>query len=547
LYLRTEFGYDFTNQLEERFFGSLTQEASTNGFGDALDDKEENFVFNNFLQYQYDREKWRLEATLGMAYEELLVKSVFVEGRDFPSDQLRKLASAGEITDGGTLEQRVSLVSYFARANATLFDRWLLKASIRVDGSSRFGADSKYGTFPAASLGWLASNESFLKDSKAISNLKLRASWGITGNANTNPFASRTEFNTTIYDREAGFFLDRLGDPELSWEKTEQFNIGLDFGIFNNRLNTSIDYYNKYTDGLLNEVPIPASNGIRSVVRNIAEIQNTGFEWVLDATNISTENFSWNTALNLAFNTNEVKVLPDGADISRGTRIVREGETVASFYLVEYAGVDPENGDALFYLNTELPDGSLDRSTTNDFNAASRRILGNPFPDVIGGLTNSFRYRGIDFSFTFQGEWGAQLYNGGGIFQSTNADFFDNQTRDQLNRWQQPGDITNVPQARLFAGNGSQRSSRYLEDGDFIRLRNLTLGYTLPIDITERIGMDRIRFYFTGVNLLTITDYTGWDPESTADYTQLNSASSGFVFYSPPQARTLTFGINVDF
>ncbi|MGB5691191.1 MAG: SusC/RagA family TonB-linked outer membrane protein, partial [Flavobacteriaceae bacterium] len=154
---------------------------------------------------------------------------------------------------------------------------------------------------------------------------------------------------------------------------------------------------------------------------------------------------------------------------------------------------------------------------------------------------------GIDFSFTFQGEWGAQLYNGGGIYQSTNADFFDNQTRDQLNRWQQPGDITNVPQARLFGANGSQRSSRYLEDSDFIRLRNLTLGYTLPIGITERIGLDRIRFYFTGVNLLTITDYSGWDPESTADYTQLNSASSGFVFYSPPQARTLTFGINLDF
>ena len=473
--------------------------------------KKKNFVINNFLQYQFAREKWQLEATLGMSYEELLVKSVFVEGRDFPSDQFRNPFSAGEITDGNTLERRVSLVSYFARANATLFDRWLVKASIRVDGSSRFGADSKYGTFPAASLGWLASNEPFLQNSKAISNLKLRASWGLTGNANTNPFASRTEFGTTIYDQEAGFFLDRLRDPELSWEKTEQFNIGLDIGFFGNRLNTSFDYYNKYTDGLLNEVPIPAANGITSVVRNIPEIQNTGFEWVLDATNVSVENFSWNTTLNLAFNTNEVKVLPAGADISRGTRIVREGETVASFYLVEYAGVDPENGDALFYLNTELPDGNLDRSTTNDFNAASRMILGNPFPDVIGGLTNSFRYHGIDFSFTFQGEWGAQLYNGGGIYQSTNADFFDNQSRDQLNRWQQPGDVTNVPQARLFGANGSQRSSRYLEDGDFIRLRNLTLGYTLPLGITERIGMDRIRFYFAGVNLLTITDYSGWD------------------------------------
>jgi hypothetical protein len=162
-------------------------------------------------------------------------------------------------------------------------------------------------------------------------------------------------------------------------------------------------------------------------------------------------------------------------------------------------------------------------------------------------MTNDFRFKGIDFSFTLQGQWGAQLYNGGGIYQSSNADFFDNQTRDQLGRWQQPGDITDVPQARLFGGNGSQNSSRYLEDADFIRLRNLTLGYTLPFEVTEKMGLDRIRVYFTGVNLLTFTDFKGWDPESTWDAVQRNSLFSGIGFYSPPQARTLTFGFNIDF
>ena len=547
LNFRTEFGYDYNNQLEERFFGSLTQSASTNGAADASSFINEKYVLNNYFSYQVVRNDWQLDVTLGMSYEQNTFSQLFVEGQEFPSDQLQKLISAGQITDGFTFETAYSFVSYFARANATLFDSWLLKASVRVDGSSRFGSEVRYGTFPAASVGWLATEEPFLQNSSTISNLKLRASWGLTGNANIGNFVSTTQFETINYNQNPGFWLAILGDSELSWEETTQYNFGLDLGLFNNRLNTSFDYYIKDTEGALFLVPIPYNNGIRFVNQNAADITNTGFEWTLDTKNISSEDFSWNTSLNLAINKNEVKKLPNGDDIIRFEKIVREGEPVASFYMVEYAGVDPDNGDALFYRNTELPDGTLDRSTTNNFGEASRRILGNPFPDVIAGMTNDFRFKGIDFSFTFQGQWGAQLYNGGGIYQSSNADFFDNQTRDQLNRWQQPGDITDVPQARLFGGNGSQTSSRYLEDADFIRLRNLTLGYTLPYEVTEKMGLDRIRVYFTGVNLLTITDFKGWDPESTWDALQRNSLFSGIGFYSPPQARTLTFGFNIDF
>ena len=547
LTFRTELGYDYNNQLEERFYGSLTEFASTNGFADAYSFINEKYVINNYFNYQHFGNDWQLEATLGMSYEESKFKSFSIEGQDFPSDQLRKLDSAGEITGGSTSETAFSFVSYFARASATLFNSWLLKASVRVDGSSRFGSEVKYGTFPAASVGWLASEAPFLKDNKTLSNLKLRASWGLTGNANIGNFASRTQFNTRTYNQNPGFWLGTLGDPNLSWEETEQVNFGLDLGFINNRVNTSMDYYIKDTEGALFLVPIPYTNGIRFVNQNAADIVNTGFEFTLDTKNVVTEDFRWSTSLNIAINNNEVKALPNGADIIREEKIVREGETVASFYMPEYAGVDPDNGDALFYRNTELPDGSLDRTTTADYAEASRRILGNPFPNVIAGMTNNLQYKGIDFSFVFQGQWGAQLYNGGGIYQSANADFFDNQTRDQLNRWQQQGDITNVPQARLFGGNGTQLSSRYLEDADFIRLRNLTLGYTLPKDVTENLGLDRIRVYFTGVNLLTFTDFKGWDPESTWDSLQRNSLASGIGFYSPPQARTYTLGFNVDF
>ena len=547
LNFRSELGYDYNQQLEERFYGSLTESASTNGFADANNFINEKYVINNYFTHSMEQENWQMESIIGMSYEESKFKSIFVEGQDFPSDQLRKLNTAGEITGGETTESAFSFVSYFMRANATLWERFLLKASIRIDGSSRFGSEMQYGTFPAASVGWLLSKEAFLKNNQTISNLKARISWGLTGNANIGNFVSRTNFVTITYNQNPGFWLGTLGDPELSWEDTTQYNFGLDLGLFKNRINTSYDYYTKNTEGVLFLVPIPYTNGIRFINQNAGDIQNKGFEFTLDSKNILTKDFSWSTSLNLAWNKNEVKSLPQGADIVRDQKIVREGETVASFYLQEYAGVDPANGDALFYRNTELADGSLGRSTTNDFSEASRRILGNPFPDIIGGMTNTIRYKTFDFSFTFQGQWGAQIYNGGGIYQSANADFFDNQTRDQLDRWQAPGDITNVPQARLFGANGNQDSSRYLEDADFIRLRNLTLGYTLPPDITAKLKLDRIRIYFTGVNLLTLTSYSGWDPESTTDVFSSNSLFSGHTAYAPPQPRTLTLGFNVDF
>jgi hypothetical protein len=255
----------------------------------------------------------------------------------------------------------------------------------------------------------------------------------------------------------------------------------------------------------------------------------------------------WNTSLNLSTLDNEVKSLP-GGDIIVGRNIVREGQTLSSFYLVEFAGADPANGDALFVLNTQNADGTLNKNTTNDFNAAQRIIAGSPYPDFIAGFTNTLNYKGLDFSFTFQGEWGAGIYNDGGRFQSGNARFFDNQTLDQLNRWQQPGDITNVPQARLFSTNGQQATTRYLDGTDFVRLRNLTLGYTLPTDVTQKFQVQRLRIYFTGFNLLTFTDYEGYDPESTADFNAaLSNIQVGEDFYSAPPAKTFTLGLNIDF
>ncbi len=547
LNFRTEVGYDFGTQVAERFSGSLTESASVGGFGTANAVETEKYILSNY--FTYDRsfgEKFDFEATAGMSFEESQRRLQLVQAQGFPSDDLQTLDSASEIVAGGSSRTAFNFLSYFGRANLSIADKYLLKGSIRYDGSSRFGAENRFGIFPAASAGWIVSEEDFLKGSETLSLLKLRASWGITGNAGIGNFASLSLFQGSPYNQRAALAPTQLGNPDVKWERTTQVDAGVDFGFFNNRLSGEIDYYVKTTDDLLLNEPIAGTTGFVNIIRNVGELRNKGFEFVLNTKNIQTEDLRWNTSINLSTLDNKVIRLP-GGDIIEGRNIVREGETLSSFYMVEYAGVDPANGDALFVLNTENIDGTLNKETTNDFNSAERIIVASPYPDLIAGLSSNLNYKNLDFAFTFQGEWGSSIYNDGGRFQSGNARFFDNQTTDQLNRWQQPGDITNVPQARLFSTNGQQPSTRYLAESDFIRLRNLTLGYTIPSEVTQKFHVERLRIYFSGFNLLTFTDYQGFDPESTADF---NAAQSniqvGVDFYSAPPAKTYTIGINID-
>ena len=547
LNFRTEFGYDYNDQVAERFSGSLTESQSVGGFGTANAVQTERFIATNYFTFtQNFEDDINLEATAGMSFEETRRKNQFLQGQGFPSDDLQTLNSAAEIVAGGSSRTAFNFLSYFGRATVSLYNKVFLKGSLRYDGSSRFGDNNEFGWFPAASAGYLVSEEDFIKESNFLSLLKLRASWGITGNAGIGNFASLSLFGGSPYNQRAGLAPTQLGNPALKWERTTQIDVGLDFGFFNNRITGELDYYVKKTEDLLLNEPIPGTGGFNTITRNIGELENRGLEFVLNTKNILTEDFDWRTNINLSFNDNEVTKLP-GGDIIAGQNIVREGETISSFFMVEYAGVDPANGDALFYTNTLNADGSRDRSTTNNFNEAERVILGAPFPDLIGGITNTFRYKDVDLSFTFQGEWGASLYNNAGRFQSSSGNFFDNQSRDQLRRWQQPGDITDVPQARLGGSNGNQNSSRYLQESDFIRLRNVSLGYTLPRKFTENMFIDRLRIGFTGFNLLTFTDFDGYDPESTADFNGNNNIVNGITFYSAPPAKTYTFTLNIDF
>jgi len=459
------------------------------------------------------------------------------------------IASAARKTDASSTQSDYRFASYFSRLNYKFNDKFLLGLSARIDGSSRFGADNRYGFFPAVSAGWVISEESFLKDVELISFMKLRASWGQTGNAEIGNFPQLGLFTGDAgYGALPGQRPSQLANPSLGWETTNQIDIGLDFGILRNRINGEIDYYEKNTTGLLLNVNVPGSTGFSTQTKNVGALTNKGFEFVLNTDNLVGQ-FKWRTSLNASTNNNKItdlqgQVIEGGlANMSRAV----EGQPLGTFFTVEYAGVDPENGDALFYKNTTGADGTVDRSTTNRYNDAQRAVIGSPLPKWVAGVTNTFSYKGVELSVFLNGVFGNKLnFYGAGRFSSANGRFEDNQTANQLNAWTPENTDTNVPQARLFFNNGAQASSRFIEDGSFVRLRNVTLAYNLPKSIINKIKLNNVRLYVTGQNLLTFTKYSGWDPEVNADDIVSNIAL-GYDFYTTPQAKTFMGGLNISF
>jgi TonB-linked SusC/RagA family outer membrane protein len=548
LKFNSDFAYDLLSQTEDNWYGSKTDEGkSIKGQVFASSVNNENYVWSNYFTFDKTFAKiHNVNIVAGMEYNNSHRRFDSVTGINFPNDSFQTVDGAATISDGEGNETGYTFVSQFARANYSFANKYLLKASIRRDGSSRFGKNEQFGIFPAFSAGWVVSEESFLKDNSVVSFLKFKGSWGKVGNAEIGNFASLQLYDSNPYASDSGVSFGQAGNKNLTWEKSNQTDFGLEIG-FLNRFNIEADYYNKKTNGLLFRVPLTISSGASSINQNIGEIESSGFEFSLNAKIVDAEKLKWNTNFNITTNQTIVNSLPnDDADIVNRFTINRYKENVSSFYLVEYAGVDPSNGDALFYKNQINIDvnGNVttDRSTTNNYSEARRVTTGNPFPELMAGLTNTMTFSGFDFSFTLQGEWGASIYNDAGRFQSASADYFDNQTTDQLNRWQKPGDITNVPQVRLNGANGSQASTRYLDKSDFIRLRNVTLGYSLPKTLISKMGMTSVRFYLTGVNLMTFTNYEGFDPEARRD-----DRGIGEEFYSAPPAKTTAMGVNINF
>lgn len=542
LKLRTEFGAQF-QQVED-----LLKQASytTDGFGadgsaDAANAQVINYSWNNLATYTDFIGRSEFDFTLGFTVNREQTSTQFVTGNTFADDRLKTLASAAEITGGTGTKNDVTFVGFLGRLNYAFDGKYLLSASARVDGSSRFGADSRYGFFPAVSAGWILSEEPFLQNNSAINFLKIRGSYGLAGNAGIGNFDARGLIGFgNDYNAIPGFMFDRLENPNLEWEKSETIDFGAEFGLFNNRFRGSLLYYIRNTRDLLLDVPIPWTTGIvnATLTQNAGEVRNQGLEFLADV-DILTGPFQWTLGVNGATVANEVLKLVDNNadgeddDITGTTTLIRTGEPIGSWYLVEYAGVDPNNGDALFR--------DLEGGVSSAYSTANRKVSGNAIPDFSGGFTNTFRYKGFDLSVFFQFAMGHQLYLSEGRFYATNMASVYNQRKDQLNAWTPENPNTNIPQARGTT-NGSQHSTRYLSDADYLRLKNAQLGYTF-----NNIGKNnaRIRIFAAGQNLLTFTDFEGLDPEASGQAD--GGAIQGSLFFSRPQSRTVTFGVNFGF
>jgi TonB-linked SusC/RagA family outer membrane protein len=542
LTLRTEIGGDFLNLNEDLVRGAGTQDGGATGYAFNSQTQTVNYTNTNTLTYNLDlSEDHHFDFLVGESYQRADQKVTSAEGRGFPTTEFTRIASAAVKTGGNSsFGTGYSFLSYFGRVNYNFRGKYLVGGSIRRDGSSRFGANNRYGTFGAGSVGYLLSEESFLKGNKILNFLKVRASYGVTGNGEIGNFSSRRLVSALPYADQSGIAPDAaLGNPNLSWETTKQVDLGVEFAFLDNRITGEVDLYQKNTTGLLLNRQLQLTSGYTTITENVGALRNKGLEIALNG-RILDGDFKWNVGGNISFNRNLITslptpIIPTGNTISR----VQVDEPLGVFYAKKYAGVDPNTGDALYY--------QTDGSASRNYATAPVQRVGNPNPKFTGGVNTTASFKGFDLSALGQFTSGNDIYNGAGVYQSANADFFDNQTVDQLNRWQKAGDITSVPQARYGASNGTQTSSRWIQSGSFFRLKNVTLGYNLPADLVKRGHIQTLRVYITGQNLATFTKYTGYDPE--VNTYGLGSANYllGHDFYTPPLAKTYLLGVNIGF
>jgi TonB-dependent starch-binding outer membrane protein SusC len=460
-----------------------------------------------------------------------------------------------------------SHAAFIARLNYAYKDKYLLTSNFRADGSGQFSSTNKWGYFPSFSAGWRISKENFFTDVKGISDLKLRAGWGIVGNDNANPYAWFGLVNPTAYviggSKVNAYVPSTLENTALRWEKTAQFNVGLDLGLYDNRIMVTTDYYKKKTTDLLLYVPIPASVGIpgNTALQNAGSLQNTGFELQLSSKNIVKEHFSWNSDFNINFNRSKVldivgTTIHSGAINPAGTTynltLVKAGLPLGSFYGYISDGVDPATGNVKYRdidgadangKLTGIPDGKID---DND-----KTIIGNASPKFTYGFSNTFVYRDFTLDIFLQGVQGNDVFNATKLLTESMR-LGMNQSANVLNRWKNPGDITDVPKAIKDDVTNSEISSRYIENGSYLRVKAVTLGYNLPKSVIGKLKINRLMVYITAENLLTFTKYSGFDPEVSAfsskvqDNTSKNT-SLGVDYGTYPQSRDFVFGLNLTF
>nr|WP_051350030.1 TonB-dependent receptor [Dyadobacter alkalitolerans] len=535
LKFRTSWGLDYNNYDENEYWNTFLISGSPNGLATANNGQATTWINKQTLTYrQKIGTKHNFGILIGNTIQSDLNTGTTSTGRGFASNSF-KLISSAATTTGSNSWSKKNLASFFSRIDYNYGGKYLIDFSIRADGSSSFGADRRWGYFPSVGGAWRVKQENFFKNVAVLSDLKIRASYGVTGNQNgLGSFAALGLWGSGFpYQGNPGIAPQQLANPDLQWERTSQFNAGADIAFFGDRLGIEVNVYSKYTSNGLLSLTLPATTGFANYRSNTAEISNKGFELAIRSVNFQNNTFSWTTSFNVARNINKIEKLENPLEYgSRSLILLQQGQPLYSFWVYKQLYVDPQTG------NTVYEDVNKDGKIT----VADRQINGSIWPKFFGGLTNSITYKGFDINAFLAFQYGNKVYNhnkffgeGGGARDAARIIFASNN-----DRWQKPGDITDVPRPDgVNVNNYRDGGSRWLEDGSFIRLRSLAIGYTIPVR-----GISSLRLYVTGTNLFTITKYTGLDPESSSSSAQ---NEQGIDLGTPPQPRSVLVGVNLTF
>ncbi len=579
LRFRSTFGATTNNGRRGRYSPATLQEGRNAGGGDARVDGYKNTLLlnENYLTYnQILNDIHTLTAMVGYSYQSSVSEAWGGRSQSFITDASSfwnlGAGAVNQTPNSNLVDWRSS--SFYSRINYSLLDKYLLTFTARYDGSSNFSADEKWAFFPSGAFGWNMKNESFMQDVDVISNWKWRASYGYTGNQAISPYQTLARFSP-VFSVIGGSSVNAarpttVANQNLTWETTSQLNIGTDIGFFNNRLNLTLDAYRMVTSDLLFEVQLPQYSGYTSQIRNIGKVENKGFEAMISSRNL-TNKFKWNMDLNVSVNKNTILTLPNGNDIQYGsgpghmvglgnTQILREGESVGAFYGWIYDGVYQEGdtfipgggfeqvpgGEKFKDIDGRNEQGQLAGKPNGTLNNDDRTIIGDPQPDFIWGWNNDFKWNNFDLNLFFQGSQGNDILS----YTLLELDLMagnNNATTNALNRWTPQNTNTDVPKASV--GRTRRVSTRWIYDGSYIRLKNLSLGYSLPQSLLTQLHISRLRVYVSAQNIFTITDYPGYDPE--VNYRSGGSTDGnrnlGLDYGSYPNAKSYTFGINIGF
>lgn len=565
LRFRSDFGVSINNSRENFFRPDFIQIVTPLNEASVASLNRTNWVSNNILRYETEFETFGslqyVDVTLGISRENTSREILRAGAQGFPTNDLRYYSlSAGEqFSIPGTIDESSDLISYLGRVNYRLKDRYLITFSGRIDGSSRFGAGNKYGFFPSGALAWNMAEESFIRDLNLVSELKLRLSYGVTGNQEIGNYRSLSLMGTrtsVLGERVQNVvFPINISNPDLKWETSGQFNVGLDVETLRNKLSFTADYYNKKTTDLLLNIPLPYTSGFNQSTINLGDIRNKGVEFGVQVNNLNTGSFSMNAGFNIAFNENQILSIGElepffagGESQTAGVDsrlIIQEGLPVGSFYGLKSGGIFQNEQEI---ANSAQPDALpgdeifLDINNDGVINADDRSVIGSAQPDFTGGFSSNIFYKNFELAANINFVYGNQIFNGN-RFELERTDGTKNANRAVLDRWTPNNPDASVPRA----SRTSQQtfSDRFLEDGSYIRLQSLSLGYNIPGNVLSGLNMRNLRLYVRGENLFVITNYSGFDPE-VSSFGQ-DFLTQGFDLGVYPKSRLFTAGLEINF